>query len=42
MDIETVPRSSYLENLIESMRENGYEHEQLVKLLFGIIDEFCD
>lgn len=42
MVIETVPRSSYLENLIESMRANGYEHEELVELLFGIIDEFCD
>lgn len=36
------PDSSYLENLIASMCAQRYEHEQLVQLLFGVIDQFCD
>jgi hypothetical protein len=42
MEITAVPDSSYLESLITSMREQGYTHAQLVELMFGIIDRFCE
>lgn len=35
------PTPLSLESLITSMHENGYSHADLVKLLFGIIDEYC-
>ena len=35
------PSPSYLDPLITSMHENGYRHDELVQLLFGIIDESC-
>ena len=42
MVIETVPMSSYLETLISSIKANGYNHQQLVELLFGLIGQFCE
>lgn len=36
------PSPSYLESKITSMYENGYSHAELVELLFGIIDEYCN
>lgn len=36
-----LPTSSELESLIERMRNEGYTHQDLVKLMFGIIERFC-
>ncbi len=37
----TVAISTELESLIRRLQDEGYEYPNLVRLLFGIIDEFC-